>query len=303
METEKGTGHSLSDRLGQLYRQANRSTFGIPGILRNSYTRFSEKQGVEGAASIAFFAIFALPPLLIVTVAIGSYFLENLDIQALVLNFFETTLPIHADVIGDLINEILTQRTSLGLIGLISLAWSASGVLMTISTNVNRAWTEAKPRSFLQNRLVAFGIIGALTLALAVTSILATLVDVFSKLEPQVLPFIIPVSWLSRSLLFVIRTFLFFALYLWVPTVSVRVAPAVITALTASIGWELTTIGFGYYLTWGLSYYNLIYGSLGTLVAAMFWVYLDALIIVYGAHLCAAIMQFQDNRQLSSEST
>ncbi|HLE13280.1 MAG TPA: YihY/virulence factor BrkB family protein [Anaerolineales bacterium] len=293
---------SFSNRFEAIYQRANRSSFGILDILRNSFTRFSEKQGIEGAASIAFFTIFALPPLLIVTVTVGSFFLDSLDIQALVLNIAETTLPIPADVVLELINEILTQRTSLGIIGLISLASSATGVLMTISTNVNRAWTEAKPRNFLQNRLVAFIIIGALSASLAVTSILAAVVSVVSELNPLLLPIDIQVSFLTRVLLIVVRTVLFFALYLWVPTVTVRIAPALISALVASLGWELTTTGFSYYLRWGLDYYNLIYGSLGTLVAAMFWVYLNVLIIVYGAHLCAAITHNKTNRQISSEA-
>lgn len=303
MESGKEPGKSLSYRFDTIYQKANRSTFGILDILRTSIARFSEKQGIEGAASIAFFTIFALPPLLIVIVAIGSFFLENLDIQALVLNIAENSLPIPADYVIDLINEILAQRTSLGIIGLISLAWSAGGVLMTISTNVNRAWSEAKPRNFLENRLVAFAIIGALSATLALTSILAAVLGVLAEFQPQILQANIPVNFLSSFFLFLIRTALFLALYLWVPTISVRAIPALIAAVAASIGWELTTAGFGFYLRWGLEYYNLIYGSLGTLVAAMFWVYLNSLIVVYGAHLCAAIMHHQINRQLSSEAT
>jgi membrane protein len=108
--------------------------------------------------------------------------------------------------------------------------------------------------------------------------------SVLAELQPEFVSNYISFNFLTNIFLFLIRTALFLGLYLWVPTVSVRFIPALIAATVASLGWELTTAGFGYYLRWGLDYYNLLYGSLGTLVAAMFWVYLNALIIVYGAH-------------------
>jgi uncharacterized BrkB/YihY/UPF0761 family membrane protein len=75
------------------------------------------------------FKIFTLSTLLTVTVTIGSLFLKNLDIQALILHIAERSLPIPSDVMINLINEILIQRTSLVFINLTSLAMSASGML------------------------------------------------------------------------------------------------------------------------------------------------------------------------------
>jgi uncharacterized BrkB/YihY/UPF0761 family membrane protein len=61
---------------------------------------------------------FALP-LLIVTVSIGSFFSKTY-VQALVLNLAENSLPVPADVVIDMINEILTQRSALGIVSLIT---------------------------------------------------------------------------------------------------------------------------------------------------------------------------------------
>jgi uncharacterized BrkB/YihY/UPF0761 family membrane protein len=129
MEFDKQREKILSDQFESINRRINRWTFSILDILRTSIVRFTEKQGIEVAASIDFFTIFTLPTLLTVTVTIGSFFLKNLDIQALILHIAERSLPIPSDVMINLINEIQIQRTSLVFISLTSLVWPASGML------------------------------------------------------------------------------------------------------------------------------------------------------------------------------
>jgi membrane protein len=78
-------------------------------------------------------------------------------------------------------------------------------------------------------------------------------------------------------------------LYYWLPRTKVRWAEAAWGALAGSIGISVITAGFTWYLQSGLSNYNLVYGSLGAIVALLFWIYLMSLIIFVGAHLSAAI--------------
>jgi membrane protein len=60
-------------------------------------------------------------------------------------------------------------------------------------------------------------------------------------------------------------------------------------ALTASIAWKAVTAGFSWYLRSGLGRYQLVYGSLGTIVALLFLIFIISMITLFGAHLCAAI--------------
>ena len=59
----------------------------------------------------------------------------------------------------------------------------------------------------------------------------------------------------------------------------------------AAAGWEIITLGFTWYLGSGLVQYELVYGSLGTIVGLMFWIYLGSLITLFGAHLTATLSQ------------
>lgn len=286
----KETSSSFSKQAENFFDRANRKSFGIPGILRFSIERFSRMHGVEGAASIAFFTVFGLPPLLIVIVTVASYYLEIPDVQNLLVQIAETNIPIPTDIVIQFMNEILKQRGAVGIIGLIGLTWSASGVLMTLTANINRAWPTAKQRNVIEKRLIAFLMIIAFIIFIALTSVLSTLVAFLTEIE---LPgmFIHPsVGTLSDWLLFILRFLLFLALYFFVPKTKVKKRAAFWAAIFASVAWEITAYGFNWYFQSGLANYNVLYGSLGTLVALMFWIYLDCLILVFGAYFSAAIV-------------
>lgn len=86
-----------------------------------------------------------------------------------------------------------------------------------------------------------------------------------------------------------INFLLFWALYQWVPQVSVDRRASIIGGAIAGVAWELLNNAFTWYLSSGLSRYSLVYGSLGTIVALLFWIYITATILLMGAHLTASI--------------
>jgi membrane protein len=281
----------------------NEHAFGIPAILRTSIERFVKMRGAEGAASISFFMIFSIPPLIILFVSITSYFLKVEDIQHLLIQLVEESIPITTQDLIVLLNQIINRRESLGIIGLIGLVWSSSGFLMTLTANIDRAFPNAKRRNAIENRMIAFFMVAILILLLAVSSVFSTLFSVFSKVEITVLPF--DPSWrtVSHFGLVFIRFLLFLALYAWVPKKPVRTLAVIWAAGLASLTWELTALGFGWYLGEGVNYYNVLYGSLGTLVAFMFWIYINLVITIFAACLCAAIDENSNlNRQVPHQT-
>ncbi len=297
MIPRKETSNKFLDQLEGYFTKANQKTFGILGILRYAIERFSEMHGVEGAASIAFFTIFGFPPLLLEIVTVASYYLEIPDIQDNIIQILENIIPIPPDLIIDFLEGILNQRGAVGILGLIGLTWAASGLLMSLTTNINRAWPTAKIRNVVERRLVAFLMIGAFILFIAITSVLSTVVAFFNQFELPHLSISAPVGMISDFTFFVMRFFLFLALYFFVPKTKVKKRAAFFAALFASLAWEVTAYGFNWYFQSGLANYNVLYGSLGTLVALMFWIYLDCLILVFGAYFSAAIVNHNSLKQ------
>jgi membrane protein len=85
-------------------------------------------------------------------------------------------------------------------------------------------------------------------------------------------------------------TFLIFTmLYKWIPNTKVRWGEAFWAGLTAAVAWEITTNLFTWALSVGLAQYRLVYGSLGAMIALLFWIYINNLILIFSAHISAAI--------------
>ncbi|HKJ39496.1 MAG TPA: YhjD/YihY/BrkB family envelope integrity protein, partial [Anaerolineales bacterium] len=78
-------------------------------------------------------------------------------------------------------------------------------------------------------------------------------------------------------------------LYRWAPATNVRWSATFWGALAASVLWRAATAGFGWYVSSGLGRYQLVYGSLGAIVALLFLIYIVSSITLFGAHLSAAI--------------
>jgi len=296
-------GTKYIEQIEIFFSKANKKSFGFLGILRYAVERFSALRGVEGSASIAFFTIFGLPPLLIVLVSVASYYLEIPDIQEQIIQAVREILPIPPDLIIEFLEGVLNQRGAVGIIGLIGLAWAGSGVLMSLTANINRAWPTAKIRNVVENRLIAFLMIGMFILFIAVSSILSTVAAFFSQFDIPVVDFSAPVGMITDIIFFALRFTLFLALYFFVPKTKVKKRAAFWAAVFASVAWELTAYGFNWYFQSGLANYNFLYGSLGTLVALMFWIYLNCLILVFGAYFSAAIVNSNQTINESKNST
>jgi membrane protein len=84
---------------------------------------------------------------------------------------------------------------------------------------------------------------------------------------------------------------LFLGVYRWVPAPQVGWTSAAWSAGAATVLWQIATNVFVWVLRMGFSRYELIYGTLGTVVALLFLVYLNAWIVLFGAHLCASLMK------------
>jgi membrane protein len=96
-------------------------------------------------------------------------------------------------------------------------------------------------------------------------------------------------SWLTIFLVFL-------TLYHWIPTLRVRWSATFWGALIASLTWKAITAGFSWYLDSSFGQYQLIYGSLGAIVAFLFLIYIISLITLFGAHLSAAIENWEKDK-------
>ena len=288
--------------LKRLYTNTDNLTDGALEIIRITFERFTEERGSEAAASLAYYAFFSIFPMLLVFIVVGSFFVDTEVVQSQLLNVLEGVLPGAEDLVIQNINQVLRLRGAVTFLALISLIWSSTSVFNILARNINRAFPEARLLDFIKGRVrglfIFFGIGLLLLLSLAASTLSGLIpsieipyndINLHETLIWQIGAFMVPVffNWL-----------MFWALYQWVPTITVSRKASLLGGLIAGVAWVLLNNAFTWYLSSGLTQYQLVYGSLGTIVALLFWVYLSAAIVLIGAHLTASI---QRKNQKSSD--
>ncbi len=276
-----------------IYYKINERTGGIIGIIRHATNQFALANGSETAASVSYYTLFSIFPLLIFLVSIAGFFLKKDLAQRRVLEAVQSVLPVGEQIITENIQMVLQLRGSVGIIALLSLIWSASTVFNNVIMYINRAFPGGRKPNFIHSHLMALIITLALALLFVLSIISTPITDIIPSFTIafqgkylhetflwQILSLIVP---------FLIKFFLFWALYQWIPRTSVKRKAAFLSALVIAISWEIVTNGFTWFVGSSFANYRLVYGSLGSIIALLFWIYLTGILIIYGAHLTHAI--------------
>jgi membrane protein len=263
-------------------------------VLRAAFEGFAHARGAEAAAAMAYYALLSLFPLLLALVAAASFVLDREQALQQAVSLLTEAIPVSQRLVEENLRQVISLRGPIGLLGLAGTLWSASGFFTVLSRAVSRAWPGAEQRGFLRGRLVALAMVALLLLLLVISLLSAPIVGLLGQYQvplwggtavyatPLWAVLSRAVPWLSTFLLFV-------ALYHWVPNTRTDWRGTLWSAAVATTAWQLAAWGFGLYLSSGLARYQLVYGSLGTVVVMLIWIYLSSWIITFGAHLGAAI--------------
>lgn len=272
----------------------NQKSGGVISIFLTTIKQFDKQHGAEAAGSIAYFGVFSLFPILLFLVSVLGYFLEKIGSPIEIALLITQAIPISRNLVYSNLVQILGAHKLGGIIGLVGLLWAGSSVFSTISRNINRAWPNAQSRNLFEHRLFAFLMIFVLLLLVASWLITNLIVNLMPRI---IVPFLGEVSIFEnhfRNDLYgfiplLIAFLILFGLYRWIPNTHVRWREAFWGAITAAILMDLSTQLFTWFISSGMASFDVIYGSLGTGIALLAWAYICAVIIILGAHLCAAI--------------
>ncbi|MCK4680941.1 YihY/virulence factor BrkB family protein [bacterium] len=261
-------------------------------VLMTLFHRLGHERCPEAAASIGFYAVFSMFPLLLILVAVGTRFLETADAQERLLKAVLRFMPVSRELIQQNVLAVVRARGAVGGLSAIGLVWASTSAFSTLVRNLNRAWPMARPRNLFGERLLALFIVVCLFAVVLLYLVAKALVnlpgdwEVAQRAAAWALDLIpIPSAPALSLFMLVILTML----YRWLPRTSVLWREALAGAATSSLAlWGATTL-FTRFLASGLARYNLIYGSLGAFLALLSWVYIASLIMLGGAHVGAAI--------------
>jgi len=246
---------------------------------------------------MAFYAIFSLFPFLLLLVLGGRLVIGWLGLADSVLDLTLSVFPqTFSETVSRNVVDALEARGALagaaGVVGLLGLAWAATSGFAILAQNLSRAWRAERPLGLIGARLRALAVVGsliALLSALLVSRAALRLLPAWTALLRRRVDLGLPDGAASGVLAFLLFFLILLLLYRLAPAARVRWLHAAAGALVASAAMLGATSAFTAYLRWGLSGYRLVYGSLGALISFMTWVYLLAIIVLFGAYLGAAI--------------
>lgn len=251
------------------------------------------------AAVIAYYTLFSLFPLLLGLIAILGLFLEGPEVQRRLLEMASQVFPASRDLVAENIEAVVASRGVIGLFSIGGLLWSATSVFAAIRKSLNRAWNTEGKRPLVQQKLLELAMVASVGL-LFLVSVMAT---AFFSFVRQFMP--TDLSAMERNLAWGAVTGLlpglvsfvtYSLLYRFVPDTEVSWADVWPGALLAAALFEAAKDLFAWYLA-DFANYPLVYGSLGAVIAFLFWAYLSALILLLGAELSAEYAKARRQRR------
>ena len=237
------------------------------------------------AAAIAYWALFSIFPLLIGALSLAGYFLDSVEVQTRIYELVTDLLPGSADLVKKSLVSVVRYRGSMGLIGILMLLWTASKGLAAVTRAVNRALGTERPHSYVVSKLRFFAMTAAVTVLVVVSIAIVVAIEIF--FQPSFLARLgltqIDISRVQGWLVSFLFVFCMFALiYRMTPYIKVRWRQILPGALFAAILFEMGKVGFVVYLERAAGL-EAIYGSLSSILVLLLWLYLSALVLVYGA--------------------
>jgi membrane protein len=251
--------------------------------------------GPRLGASIAFYSIFALAPLLVIAIAIaGAVFGEEAARGQIVQQIQGLVGETAARGIETLIQSASQKETSVwtSIVGFFTLLLGASGVFVEMKNAFDTMWKPEKPASgltvMLRARLTAIGLVlgfGFLAIAsLLLSALLAGLAAYFGGLIPgaEAIAAVLDVV-VSTAVL----TLAFAALIYFLPSAKIRPRAVWVGALTSAVLFAIGKHIIGLYL--GRASVASSYGAAGSFVVVILWVYYSSQILLVGAEVTSVL--------------
>jgi membrane protein len=263
-------------------------------LLRHSLKSLRRERVPEAAASISFFTLFSLFPVLALLLWVSSLVDIPADATNYLLSMFNDIMPPSGYAfIQQRITHLQEQKITLGIVGAAGLLWSSSGMFAILERNINRAWKPGTPRNMLLTRTVAVvsvvGLVVLFVLFLLLDSSLSLLAqsDIAAQFEPVQN---LTLRLVSHSTVYLFSFAVLLLLYRLVPRAVVRWSDAATGALGALVLSQLFTFLMRNLVNLfvGGDRYDVVYGSLSSLIVVMMWLYGITTILLWGGHLCAA---------------
>ncbi|MGE5124639.1 MAG: YihY/virulence factor BrkB family protein [Acidobacteriaceae bacterium] len=267
---------------------------GLPGVLARAIKETFKPESATTCAAIAYFSLFSLFPLILLSIFVASYrLIPSLD-QQFIISRIEFIAPALGQLLGKNINTIIRERGPITVVAMAGLIWSASNVFNMLHRTLYRIWEGRRPRPALLQRALAILLVLAIIGPALVGASIAS--SIFGSIQIALPAQVMPLADVASLVLAIFLDISFFLLlYLLFPHGKSGLREILPGALLAGILWEIAKKAFLVFVSSYLSTSNLVYGSLAAVIAFLTWAYLSGLILLFGAYLSLFYFRMRHN--------
>lgn len=264
---------------------------GLWRVLKETFAGFIEHKVPKLSGSLAYYTVFSMGPLLLMIISFCGLFFGREAVEGNIYAQLEgfvghdTALQLQHIIK----NASISGKSILSaVIGGVTLLIGATGVFAEIQDSINMIWgLKAKPKKgliiFLRTRILSFSVIASLGFLLLVSLGISALIESFSSRLQTAYPHVtVTIFYIINILLtFVITTAIFGVVFKVLPDAKISWKDVTAGAIATALLFMLGKFAISYYI----SKINIgtTYGTAGSLVILLLWIYYSSIILYFGA--------------------
>jgi len=252
------------------------------------------------AASIAYYSLLSLFPFFLLLLSIVANVTTSEADRDAVLGFVLSYFPQQFEFVRTQLDLMQQSRVELGLAGSVLMVWAAMGVFGAITSAVNHAWGVERQPSYFKHKMISFVmlvmasllLVGALALMSAVNLVETRFLEGVVARVPEltVLQTFAARSAGTAGFILVVGLIFYF-----VPNAKVRFRDVWVGAVMTGLLWRAAFAGFSWYVR-DTSRLQAVHGSVAAVVVFLFWIYVSAVVFLYGVEVTAANARLRRHR-------
>jgi membrane protein len=216
-----------------------------------------------------------------------------------VLGFVLRYFPRQFEFVTTQLDAMQLEGVRLGLAGSVLMVWAAMGVFSAITSAVNYAWGVEKQPSYFKHKLMAFVMLVTASLLLLAGLLLVSAINVaeatwFAGVIARAPALLVLQGWAIKSASTVLFILIVGLVFYFVPNAAVRFRDVWVGAVITGLLWRGALAGFSRYVR-DLSRFS-VHGSIAAVVVFLLWVYISAVILLYGVEVTAAYARLRRRR-------
>lgn len=261
-------------------------------ILKQTVREFFDDRCTTLAAAISYYAVFALPPLLVLILTTVGVLVDPVEVKGRITSEVGTLIgPDAGRMVGTMIEQADRGRSGpAALVGIVALLFGATGAFFQLQVALNLVWEvpeeqqRAGWRGHLLKRVLSLGMIVGIGFLLLISMVLGALItaagDALASFLPEMLSGTM-LQVLQNAVSLLVVSSLFTVMFAVLPDARIYWRDALVGGVVTGLLFVIGKTLIGIYL--GQSEPGSAYGAAGALAAILVWIYYSALILLLGA--------------------